>query len=227
MSYASTSTIKDRIDYTKEDFYDVQAEDKFNSLLTQLEKESRSLIDSYMGDATFSKETGKTAKIEAPSDVTVPLIYPVNDVTKVEYRKHPGDSWNTLDSEDYTYSDHRLILQRLPKFRRRILGVSRHSNPLKAHISKVKWSDFASKIKVTYDRGYVDSAGNESLPQNVINVQINLINKILRNLKEEQNVQAIQPDEVTNYVETEGIMTEDITDIMDEMTALGSPVIAI
>ncbi len=221
MSYQTKAEIKERIKY---DGSEVVAEDAatgtFDDLLDTLESESRAMIESYKGDVTFSEETDVVKEIEAPDDVTIALDFPVNDVSKVEVKYRFTGGWNTLDSDYYYHSEHNLILGKTyPK--RNINSRNRRKNPATRYLYRGTWADICYKVKVTYDRGY------STIPSNVKSVQITLINNMLRQLRLEQSIAAIEPDAVGTYLDAGKIMTEDVTDRLDQMTSFGGTTVVI
>lgn len=206
--------IRNRVNYT-EDQFEGYIED-YNSLLETLEAESRGLIDSYLGDESFEEETGRVDEIIATDDSALTLIYPVQDVISVEYKRTFGSEWVTLPENRYDFSKHKLILSSYPYRNRRIPGVGAGRSRIARNTLRTTWSQFCSKVKVTYDRGFA------TIPDNILNIQATLINKMLRQLRQEQNLSAIQPDNVQNFVDFDDLMTEDIMRRLDEITSMGN-----
>jgi hypothetical protein len=75
--------------------------------------------------------------------------------------------------------------------------------------------DIAEKIRVTYDRGFVE------IPPDVLSVQVAIVNRILRNLKTEQNIAAMEPEQISAVTDAEAILTDDIRARIDQVTPLG------
>ncbi len=220
--YTELSTLKQRVEYQGDDYYDVNPEDKFDDLLTQLEKESRQLINNYKGSAglsfTFEKETDRVDTIRAPNARTAQLVYPVQSVSKVEIELY-DKGFQELDDTSYDATRHNLILERsafpfVREFRPRERKLDRN-------ITDPVWNDICTKIKVTYTRGY------DSIPENVKNVQIQMVNKMLRNLRMEQGVESVEPDNVSQFVDAGTVMSEDIRESLDDISASKSPVVAV
>ncbi len=209
--YLAVDDIKPRIHYRSDDFSLTSSE--FDDLLETIETETRELINSHMGDESFSKETGRIDKFSAKDSAAIPLTYPVDSITKVEYKRKISGSWRELDSDRYTSTEHRLKLRRYPEifYERR---QCRSMNRLNYDSSRLAWSDFAVEIKVTYDRGY------DSVPANVKNIQIDMINKTLRKLKNEQNISAMNPEQMEAVTQSSRIMTEDIMKRLDDITSM-------
>lgn len=206
MTYTSLTTIKLRIDYRGEDFFDINPDNKFDDLLTQLEKETRGLINSYMGDETFSEETGRVDELVTTSDAALPLVGPINDVSKIEYKISPASDWETLNSDRYTNTKYRIVLE--PR-----TGIThRRRNPLTQLANRSTWRDLGRKIRVTYDRGY------STIPPEVQNIQISMINQILRKLRTEQSISAANPEDISSVSEAGAVFTEDIRQRIDDLT---------
>ena len=220
--YTELSTLKQRIEYKGDDYYDIHPEEKFDELLTQLEKESRQLINNHKGSAglsfTFEKETDRTDTIRAPNARTVQLVYPVQNVSKVEIELF-DKGYNELDDTSYDSTRHNLILQRSAfPF---INDTRQRKRKLDRNITDPTWNDICTKVRVTYTRGY------DSIPENVKNVQIQMINKMLRNLRMEQGIQSVEPDNVSQFVDAGTVMSEDIRQSLDDISASKSPVVAV
>jgi len=209
-SYMTTSEIKERVNYDKDDFNLETA--GFDDLLEQVEEESRALIESYKGDITFSQET-RVQTIKSSDDSGIPLEFPVNDITSsgVEYKKTLSDDWTELEEDRWDYSEHNLILRKLPRTYSRY-HRNRRYDPVQIDHNRTTWSEFSTKIRVTYDRGYSD------IPANVINIQLTLINKILRQLKHEQGISGLDPQNVSTYADIDILMTQDVRERLDEIT---------
>jgi len=220
MVYQTPDEIKERVEYGADDFFDNEPQpgDKYDSLLERLEKESRKAIESYKGDITFEKET-KTQKFNAPESTVIQLEYPVHDVLKVEYQRYPDDNWEELDSQSYKFTDHNLILIRFPKQLLAHQGmVKGRQNPLTSNIRRYEWVDFATTVRVEYERGY------EDIPENIVGVQITLINKKLRQLREEQNIAGLSVGDIDNLGKFDTLMTEDVQERLDETTSFRNAV---
>lgn len=225
MTYLTTDEIRDRIEYDPDVFFDINPSTKFDSLLTTLEQESRNLINSYIGidNETLKSETDKVYEIDAPDNARISLIYPVQDVTKVEVKRGIDDDWETLDSKYYSYSERGIKLKKsftnldarnFPYTRRKV-------NNLKINSNRITWAILYRRVKITYDRGY------DTIPSDIKSAQIKIINNLLRNLRQEQNVSALSPSDISNYVEGTTVLTEDIQNILDNQTRLRDNVVVL
>ena len=220
MVYTDIETIKDRVEYEGEDFYDLNPESNFDELLTQLEKESRSIIENHMGDVSFSEETDKEEEFVNPSGTRIQLDYPINNVSKIEVLRHIGDNYETLDSDLYEVSKHGVNLEKYPNDEK-FLTARYHQNPLGHNVNKVRWENIAEKVRITYDRGFTD------VPQNIKSIQITIVNRLLRQLKNEENIQALSPDEAANLPERQVILTDELKNRLDNVTNFRYSVTAI
>ncbi len=209
MVYLTVDDITPRIHYDETDFSGDSAD--FDSLIQRLEKESRGLIESYMGDITFSAETDKTVTLIPKDSSAIPLEYPINNINSVEYKRKISGDWKTLDTDRYTNSDHRLVLRRYPEMFYQRKGYER-MNRLNRDISRLSWSDFCEELKIDYDRGF------ESIPENVKSIQLDMINRLLRKLKMEQNISTMNPEDIQSITQANVVMTEDIKSSLDEIT---------
>lgn len=220
--YLTATAIEDRISYKGEQFFTTATATNFESLLETLEEESRALIESYMGDVTFSEETGKELEVVAPDSIYIELKFPVTSITKVEIKYTANGSYNTMDTERYYYSKHALYLAEhgiaySDMSRRRWLM----RNPISRDLKRVTWRDSCYEVKVTYDRGYSD------IPSNVKGIQLSLINNMLRNLRLEQSIGSIEPDAVTSYIEAGKVFTSDIKARLDGITSFGGTTVVV
>lgn len=215
MVYLKPKAIKNRIEQDPEDFFDANPEIDFDSLLETLEEETRSMIESYKGDVTFAQET-KEERFRAPDNSSINLLFPVNSVTKIEYRTNPGDAWETLDSKFYSVYPRKVVLRK--SYGNLMRGRYMTYNPISWKQKRRTWADFCTDVKITYDRGY------STIPSNVKNVQITMINKILRQLRNEQSITALQPDEVNNYVDFDEILTDELKERLDSITSFRTQV---
>jgi hypothetical protein len=215
-SYQDLETIRSRIDYKAEDFFAEQnAQLEFDELLVRLETEARGIFETLWGDQTPLEETGRVDEKRATDDAAMPLVYPIRDVTKVEYKTTIADDYDELDSDRWDFTDHRLVLAQRPNTNA-LRHTYRNQNRLAADATRATWGDLAAKIRVTYDRGFAGGA-----PADVKSIQIQLINQMLRNLKREQTVAAASPEEFAGQTETNEIVTDEIRARIDDVTAPG------
>lgn len=209
MAYLVVDDITPQIHYEESDFDLDKSE--FDDLLETFEEQSRAFIESYMGDVTFSEENNKEQHMIAPDSAAVPLEYPINNINKIEYKRKMSGDWDTLDSDRYTNTEHRIILRRYPELFLQRKGLHRN-NKLEFDMSRMAWSDFAVELKVDYDRGF------EDIPKNVINIQIEMINRMLRKLKMEQGISTMNPENIESITQANVIMTDDLKDRLSEIT---------
>lgn len=73
-----------------------------------------------------------------------------------------------------------------------------------------------TEVRVTYTRGY------EEIPANIKQLTTNIANRMLRNLKNEQNVAAASPDELAGVSpEYDRVISDSIQESLDGLTTLG------
>lgn len=198
-AYQTLSDIRERVDYDGDELYNDNAQLRFDELLVRLERESRKIFETLWGDETPLTQTGRTDIKRATDDAALLLVYPVNDVTKVERKTSLDADWDELDSDWYDFTDHRLILTRGNPS-----GRVRHDNSLARPARRGTWRDIAVKLRITYDRGF----GSEP-PADIQSIQVALINNMIRKLRREQNVAAARPED---FAGTPGDMDDVLTD---------------
>lgn len=213
-AYQDLERIRDRVDYDGADFYDHNEQLQFDELLVELEKESRGIFETLWGDQTPLTETGRTDELRCTDDAAIPLVYPINDVTKVERKNTMASDWETLDSNWYDFTDHRLVLSRRPNTN--TLRHRQRGNALAADAERAAWRDIATKIRVTYDRGF-----GETPPADILSIQVDLINNMLRQRKSEQTVAAASPEEFAGQTETAEVVTQELRDRISDVTSPG------
>lgn len=210
-AYQSLSDIRDRINHEAGDFYDDNAQLRFDELLVRLEREARGIFETLWGDETPLEENGRVDERRTTDDAAMAMPYPVRDVTKVEIKRSLGSDWDEIDSDWYDFTKHRLILAR-SKPESRV----RRDNPAARLARRPAWMDLAVKIRVTYDRGFAGGA-----PADVKSIQIDLINKLLRQLKREQTVSAASPSELSEMTDRREVVTEEIRNRISDVTSPG------
>lgn len=207
--YLTESEVEDALaptGFSKDDYFEVHPEEKFSALLTQLEKDSRAIInDQLMGEGLEYKE-GVTETKEAPMKTKIQLSYPVQNIQKVEINQ--GTGFRTFDSDNYREDKYGIHLRgRMGEIGNRGF-YGRHIrgqiNPIKRQAGKLEWADICQQIRITYDRGF------QEIPQNVKEIQKKIIRKILTHLRQDQNLAQIEADQVTNIANERKILTEDI-----------------
>jgi len=202
-AYQDLSRIRERINYEGTDFFDDNEQLRFDELLVKFERESRGIFETLWGDQTPLTETGRTDEIRTTYDSAIPLVYPVNDVSEVERKNTLASDWTVVDENWYDWTNHRLVLARRPN-----VNSMRHSergNAVARDAERATWRDFATKIRVTYDRGF-----GEQPPGDILSIQIQLINQLCRQLKREQTVSAASPEEFAGQTETNEVLTDEI-----------------
>lgn len=219
--YQDLDAIRQRVDYGGSDLFNDNAALRFDQLLVRLEEESRGIFETLWGDQTPLTEEGRIDEKRATDDAAMLLVYPINDVTKVERKTTMGSDWKTLDSDWWDFTEHRLVLARRPNTN--TLRHRQRGNPLTANANRSTWRDIASKIRVTYDRGF----GSEP-PADIKSIQISLINRMLRNLKGEQTVAAASPDELAGVAsDFDATVTDEIRDRVADVTSPGGATMSV
>jgi len=225
--YQTLDRLRARVEYEPSDIFDDadNAEKRFDRLLAGsdsvgetdgfrgLEAEARGIIETRLGDNTLAAEDGRVDVMRTTDDSAMPLVFPIRDVQSVEYKLNLGDDFETLDADRWDFTDHNIVLS----YGRR-MAESRHGfrgNRLTGFTARLTWLDLAEKIRVTYDRGF------DPVPADVLSVQVAIVNRMLRNLKVEQNVAAMEPDQLEAMTASEAILTDDIRDRIDQVTPLG------
>jgi len=213
--YQDLSAIRDRIDYTGGDFFSDNEQLRFDQLLVRLEEESRGIFETLWGDESVLEETGRVDEFRTTDDAAIPLVYPINDVSKVEYKAVNAADYKELDTDRYDFTEHRLVLSERPTTN--ALRVERFSgNPLERFATRATWGDLAAKLRVTYDRGFAGGA-----PADIKSVQIQLINQMLRKLKREQTTAAASPEELAGMSEMNEVLTDEIRNRISDVTKPG------
>jgi len=231
--YQTLDRLRARVEYEPGDIFDDadNAEKRFDRLLAGsdavgetdgfrgLEAEARGIIETRLGDNTLAAEDGRVDVMRTTDDSAMPLVFPIRDVQSVEYKLDLGDDFETLDADRWDFTDHNIVLsygRRMAESRRGFRG-----NRLTGFTARLTWLDLAEKIRVTYDRGF------DPVPADVLSVQVAIVNRMLRNLKVEQNVAAMEPDQLEAMTASEAILTDDIRDRIDQVTPLGGATQAI
>jgi len=238
--YQSLDRLKMRLEYEATDLFDDRdnAAKRFDRLLMGteevgdgdtfdgLEAETRSTIETYAGGEpqaanlpdsfTFSREVDRVDTMRATSDAAMPLLGPVESVATVETKADLGDDWRELNTDRWDTDSNRLILSYGSAAARGRYG--RRRNTLADVATRATWRDIAEKIRVTYTRGY------DPIPAAIRSVQVQMINRMLRNLMTEQTIQAMEPDQIEAVTSAEAVMTEDIEMRIREFAPLGGSV---
>ncbi|AFH22520.1 hypothetical protein OSG_eHP28_00140 [environmental Halophage eHP-28] len=225
--YNSIERLRARVDYNPSDFFENNEVKRFDRLLggepfvgddpdgwAGLEGEARAMINTLTGDETFNEELGRVDEIRATDDASIPLVYPIRDVSKVEAKTHIGGDYFDLDADQFDFSDHRLILA--DRTNRVGTGVGRRAaNELIRHNQRTTWGDLYAKLRVTYDRGY------DPIPANIKAIQVAIVNRQLRMLRGEQAIAAASPDEFAGVSpQFDMVLTDDIRRRIEDLTPL-------
>ena len=209
-AYQDLETIRRRVDYDGTGLYSDNEQLRFDRLLVRLERESRGIFETLWGDETPLSQTERVDEIRATDDAALPLVYPITDVRTVEIKRSERADWRELNENRYTHSKHRLILAQ----RRR--GSAR-GNPLADLATRTTWRDIAWRLRVTYDRGF-----GEEPPDDIKGIQIALINRMLRQLRQEQNIAGLSADEAGQLSgELDTVVTDDIRARISDVTKPG------
>jgi len=213
--YQDLSAIRDRIDYTGGDFFSDNEQLRFDQLLVRLEEESRGIFETLWGDESVLEETGRVDEFRTTDDAAIPLVYPINDVSKVEYKAVNAADYKELDTDRYDFTEHRLVLSERPTTN--ALRVERFSgNPLERFATRATWGDLAAKLRVTYDRGFSGGA-----PADIKSVQIAMIQNALRHRKQQQTMSAASPEEMAQSAEMDEFLTDEIRNRVADVTKPG------
>jgi hypothetical protein len=233
--YQPLDRLRARLEYEPDDLFEgPNAEARFDRLLYGsdlddadvspawggLEAESRGIIETRLGDEPLTRETDRVDELRPGDDAATLLVYPIQDVTQVEYKYRLGDDWTVLDADRYVHTEHRLILEYGRRGASNPRGGTRR-NTLADKATRATWGDIAAKLRVTYDRGF------ETVPADIQSVQVAIVNRMLRNLKTEQNIAAMDPEEITAITDAEAIMTDDIITRIDQVTPLGGATLSV
>lgn len=227
--YQSVERLRARIEHQPTDLFDDNAEKRFDRLLggtesvgdapatdadgwRGLEYESRKYIETLYGDQPLNYETGRTDELRPTYEAAIPLVHPVDSVSQVEYKYDLGGEWRTLDAERYTWSRHNLILEH---FRAGGTGgrAGTRRNTAADFATRASWGDLAAKLRVTYDRGY------DPVPGDIQSVQVQIVNRMLRLMRLEQNLAAASPEEWQGVSpEFDRVITDAIRERIGEFT---------
>jgi len=181
-AYQSLDRLRSRVEYEATDFFADNAQLRFDELLVELEEEARGIFETMYGDVTPKAEDGRVDTRQTTDDTALSLPYPIRDVTEVEVQYANGGDFETLEPRWYNHTEHNLILETdaVPRTRydlRNDYGLPRFAN-------SPTWVDLGERLRITYDRGF------ETLPSDIVSVQVQIVNQLLRQLRLEQNVEA-------------------------------------
>lgn len=219
-AYQDLDRIRQRVDHEPADFFDDNAALRFDELLVELEEEARGIFETLWGDETVLTETDRVDTLSPGDDVALALVYPINDVTTVEYKSTLSADWETLSENRYTSTEHRLILEN--RTNTNTLRYRQRANPLTSTAQRATWSHLAAKLRVTYDRGF----GSEP-PQDVQGIIIALVENMLSARKRQQTQAAGTPDEQAQAVNQSDIVTDAIRARIADVTSPGLATISV
>ena len=222
-AYQDLDRIRQRIDYEPTDFYDDRdnAALRFDRLLVELETESRGIFETLWGDQTPLTETDREDVIRPPDDAALPLVYPIQSIASVEYKRTLGSEWDALEEDWYTHTEHRLILAERPNantVRRRY----NRGNPLTNKAERTTWGDLAAELRVTYDRGFGDTP-----PADILSIQIALVENMLGSRKLDETISAGSPEQMREAITADDVVTDAIRSRVDDVTKPGLATITV
>lgn len=211
-AYQDLARLRQRIEYDGDSLFQDNAALRFDELLVELERESRKIFETLWGDETPLTEAGRTDELRTTDDAAMALVYPINEVTEVEYKRTLRSDWTTLDTHRYDWTAHRLVLPR-----NRPSARVRQGNALARTARRATWRDIASKIRVTYDRGF-----GATPPADILSLQVDIINKMCRKLRTEQTIEAATADELGEAVGAlDDVVDEEFRQRVGDVTAPG------
>lgn len=229
--YQSVERLRARIEHQPSDLFDDNAQKRFDRLLggTEavgddpvaaggwhgLEFEARKYIETLVGDQPLNRETGRVDEVRPSYDAAIGLVYPIDDVTTVEFKTRIGGDWRTLDTDRWTHTDHHLILEHVGRRATPGRGGTRR-NTLADGATRATWRDLAAKLRVTYDRGF------DPVPGDIQSVQVQMVNRMVRLMRLEQNLAAASPEEWQGVSpQFDAVVTEEIRDRIGDFTTTG------
>ena len=215
MPYQDLNRIKLRLSkqFKAEKFFTDDPVTNFDLLLVELEKESRAIIESYKDDVSFAETVYTDEIMSAPFGSRLPLVYPVVEVNKIEYRRHQDMPWREMEPRLYRVTKHGVMLRRVPRRRDASRsGIYKARNPLLDRAHRLRFIDFGEEIRITY------TAGHDPIPADVLHIQIRLINNMLTELRKDQTHLPADPRGIMESVREERIFTEDIKRLLDHIT---------
>lgn len=219
-AYQSLSDLRGRVPYDGPELFDDNEHLRFDELLVELEEEARGIFETLWGDETPTEETGRVDELRATDDAALLLTYPVNDVTQVEVKRSGGGDWEVYESDRWTFTDHRLILEGRPRGTRHRRTQGR--NRLVDESTRATWRDVAVAVRVTYDRGW------SSVPADIKNLQGQLVTRMIRKRRLEDGFAAASPDELQGVSpDFDTVLTEDLRQRIMDVTTPGGATMSI
>jgi len=221
-SYQSLERIRQRIQYDADDFYSGgNAELHFDELLVELEKESRGIFETLWGDETPLTETDRVDTVEPTDNAAIPLVYPITNVSKVEYKRTLAGDFEELDTERYRATEHRLILADRPNSNALRYRYAQ-GNPIADAADRTTWGDLAEELRVTYDRGF-----GSTPPADILSIQIALIENMLGSRKMQENISAGSPGEMREVIAADDVVTDAVRQRIADVTSPGLATITV
>jgi hypothetical protein len=221
-AYQDLDRIRERIQYEADDFYSGgNAQLQFDELLVELEQESRGIFETLWGDETPLTETGRTDSVEPTDNAAIPLVYPITDVTEVEYKRTLAGGFETLDPEWYRHTEHRLILSDRPNSNALRYRYAQ-GNPIADAADRTTWGDLAEELRVTYDRGF-----GTTPPADILSIQIALIENMLGSRKLQENISAGSPGEMREVIAADNVVTDALRQRISDVTSPGLATITV
>jgi len=158
--------IRLRVQYDGSELFDEHnTQRRFDELLVRYERQTRNLIETHYSDETFAFEEDRVDELRARDVETLQLVYPVQEIKSVEWRRAPGADFEDVDARWYAATDHGIELRRA---RRGKHPQKRSGSPLTSDAARLSWRDFADRVRVTYDRGF------DPVPADVLDIQFAL-----------------------------------------------------
>jgi len=206
------ASLRRRIHYTGEELFgEHNTQLRFDQLLVDFERQTRGIINTSRSDETFNFEAGRVDEARARDVPVFDLVAPVQSIDTVEWLRSEQRGFEELDPEWYERQTHGV---ELVAGTRDLRADSRfRGNPLAGDASRLTWRDVAKRVRVTYDRGF------DPVPPEVVDVQVALINRKLRLLRQEQTTAAASPDELAGVgPQFDQLMTEDLQARIQKLT---------
>ena len=220
-AYQDLARIRQRIDYEATDFFDDNAALRFDELLVELEEESRGIFETLWGDQTPLTETDRVDTVQPTDNAAIPLVYPIQSVSTVEYKRTLTSTYEELDTEWYTTTDHRLILSDRPNSNALRYRYAQ-GNPIADAADRTTWGGLAEKLRVTYDRGFGDTP-----PADILSIQISLIENMLGSRKLDETISAGSPEQMREAITADDVVTDAVRERVGDVTKPGLATITV
>ncbi len=191
-------------------------QDKFESLLERLEDRTRAIINNQLMGQTLEFQEDRVDTFESPDKEKLQLPFPIQDVKKVEVRAGDDENGNPdfeeLNDTLFRTTEQFVIYKgRLNQTYRQSLATN-NRNSLKRYSSSATWADRCTQVRVTYDRGF------EEIPSTVLEVQEEMIRRMLTHLRQEQNLASVDPQSVQGLFNNRQILTDDLKNRIGKIT---------